>query len=337
MANQPQQAIPDKPQQEGSRWRYHRPTSDEVAAWFKTVPLDEGMEHTDFIAGVVLIPASEKVKHVTDRGTSEVWEQTYTPYVRVDTRVTYFRKLAEKLGLIAVVEPVQVPRSEQAAFDNRHMPDGFWWHVAGAKEQAQRFLCCTMRVALYEKEAWLASAPKTLVRDGSTTTTSAPVVPLREGVGTKQVTGTPDINGLAKAETGAIGRALGVAGILIVGTGIATAEDMTDLRDQPQQGQATLPEAVPEETAEQLNERLVALDARLRDHPEQRASFLAWWKERSEANGWTQLDDAPVEVRRGMATKMQVLLDEAPPQDSSPAEEPDEQRAEQPGTLESPS
>lgn len=36
-----------------------------------------------------------------------------------------------------------------------------------------------------------------------------------------------------KAETGAIGRALGVAGILVVGTGIATAEDMQEALSAP--------------------------------------------------------------------------------------------------------
>jgi hypothetical protein len=43
----------------------------------------------------------------------------------------------------------------------------------------------------------------------------------------------PDVDGLAKAETGAIARALGVLGILAFpGSGIATAEDMNEhLRD----------------------------------------------------------------------------------------------------------
>jgi hypothetical protein len=75
-------AVPDEPQQEGARWRYHRPSSEQVAAWWATQPLDEGMEHESFIGGVVLIPQSEKVRYTRPDGmTVERHETVYTPYV----------------------------------------------------------------------------------------------------------------------------------------------------------------------------------------------------------------------------------------------------------------
>ncbi len=285
---------------EGSRWRHARPSAEEVAEWFKSVRLDDGMDHADYVSGVVLIPTNEKVKKQTDAGMEEVWEMTWTPYVRVDTRIAYFRRLAELRGLIAVIGPVQVPRSDKPAFENLHMPDGFWFCVMGSGVAAQRFLCCTMRVALYDKRDYLGGD----------------ALPLRLGEATKAVSGSPvdswgkpELNGLAKAETSAVGRALGMAGILVVGTGVASADDMAEL-GQPQPAGPTLPE--PEgETSEQLNEKLLSLQAELKPHEEQWRSFAAWWQERQTAAGWKSLNDAPLEVRRGMATKMEGLIQEA--------------------------
>lgn len=304
--------IPDGPVREGSRWRHHKPTADEVAAWFKAQPIDEGMEHEDYVGGVVIIPASEKVKaaRADGRGTEERYEQTFTPYVRVDTRVTYFRNLAELRGYIAVIEPVAVPRIEEGQHANKHMPDGFWWHVVATDQAQVRYLCCTMRVALYDKEAWTSGAEFVSKAEQQTHSTELNLPrPLREGVATKQVAGGTDMNGLAKAETGAIGRALGVAGILVVGSGIATAEDMAELRDAPEATGAALPEAgAPEETSEALNARLLGLQERLKTFPEAWTGFCAWWKERSQEGGWSSLNDAPIEVRRGMAGRMEQLI-----------------------------
>jgi hypothetical protein len=309
--------IPEGPVQEGSRWRYHKPTADEVAAWFKTQPLDEGMSHEDYVSGVVVIPAKEKVEKQVERngrlGTEETKEMTFTPYVRVDTRISYFRKLAELDGLVAVIEPVAVPKSDAQAFDNTNMPPGFWWHIMGGGSSAKRYLCCTMRVALYDKTEWHG----TRTADGE-----IPLRPVREGVGTKQVYGEPEVNALARAETGAIGRALGVAGILVIGTGIATAEDMQELKEVPVAAAATLPEAgSPEMSSETLNERILALQHQLKDQaPEYWEKFSAWWKERQGEAGWVNLGAAPIEVRRGMLTRMTEMLakaEAAPQQNSS--------------------
>jgi hypothetical protein len=301
MSEQKQEQDP-QPVQEGSRWRHGKPSAQEVADWFKLQPLDEGMSHDDYISGVVVIKASEKVKKLKadGRGTEEVWEDTYTPYVRVDTRVTYFRKLAAVRGLIAVIEAVPVPRIEgDGAFANEHMATGFWWHVAGARENAERFVCCTMRVALIH--------PSIYYHEGSDGISE------REGQATKQVLASPkDENQLAKAETGAIGRALGVAGILVVGSGIATAEDMAELRESPVGQTVALPAAVPEESEEQLNERLVVLEGRLRPYTDAWREFAAWWTERAKTSGWKTVGDAPIEARRGVATKIEAMLAELP-------------------------
>lgn len=295
---------------EGSRWRYSRPSGEEVATWFAGQPLDEGMRHEDFIAGIVVIPATEKVKRqVPGRQpgtltTTESYEMTFTPYVRVDTRVAYFRKLGAMRDLVSVIEPAEVPQIASGPFSNAHMPDGYWWYVITGTEGTERYLCCTMRVAHYRTQDWFAAEEDT---NGGRARKLQPVL---FGVSTKQVK-PEDSNALAKAETGAIGRALGVAGILVLGTGIATAEDMTELEAAPVQQGAVLPAAgvADVETEEQLNDRCLSLQKRLEEErPEAWAQFAAWWQERRTREGWETLSVAPVEVRRGVATRMEGLL-----------------------------
>lgn len=317
MTDQPQQ-MPTAPVQEGSRWRYHRPSADEVAAWFATQKLDEGMDHADYVSGVVLIPESEKVtRQLNERGTEEVYEMVYTPYVRVDTRVKYFHKLAALRDSIAVIKPACVPEVLEGALANGHLPDGFFWFAMGAGDQARRFICARWMVALYDRRDYLAVDSESC---------SAPWL---AGSGTKQAWGDPDVDALAKVETGAIGRALGVAGILVIGTGIATAEDMQEYRQNPGSAAlAALPVAgAPEQTSEQLNEHLLALQGILKPYEEQWRTFAAWWGERSKAEGWTTLSDASIEVRRGMVHKMEDLIGEAQtaaaPEDSNPDSAPE--------------
>lgn len=300
--------------QEGSRWRLAKPSASEVKAWFATQPLDDGMQHEDYLSGVVLISASEKVKTTKQSGAKQVqeekWEMTYTPYVRVDMRVLYFRRLAEKRDLVRVVEPATVPTIEDSAsaYFNAQMPPGFWWYlVPDSQGQTVRYLAATWRVALYEKAEWLASKGENKPR------------PLLEGVGTKQVFGGKDENALMKAETGAIGRALGVAGILVVGTGIATAEDMEDVgRGQqaavglPESGPGAAPVPVdPERQLHDLRTRAKELEVELRKYPAPWGQFAAWWQERSTSEGWGTLLDVPIDPIRGIVTKMERVLDQA--------------------------
>src|SRR5437764_11832337 len=151
---------PGTPVQEGARWRWHRPSSEKVAAWFATQPLDEGMEHQHFVGGVVLIPQSEKVKYTRpDGGTTERHEQVFTPYVQIGTRVGYARRLAEHRGLIYHTEAADVPRSmnPQSPYFNGNMPPGLWWHIVATEGgRSLRYLCATTNVGLYDRQSYAA-------------------------------------------------------------------------------------------------------------------------------------------------------------------------------------
>jgi hypothetical protein len=304
----PEVAEPLKTQREGSRWRYARPTPQEVSEWFKTQPLDEGMRHEEYESGVVIIPASEKVKKQRSdgRGTEDVYEMTFTPYMRVDMRVLYFRRLAERRRLKPVIEPVPAVRIDdtKSAYFNGNLGEGLWWHVVrGSDGAAVRYLAATWRVALYE--------PHKLANDEGAEI---------EGVATKQVAGGADINGIMKAETGAIGRALAAAGILVLGTGLASAEDMQDLASagpaggvEPlDTGRSPAVATDPEEERKQLIGRPAELEATMRARaPESWTSFAAWWDERKRAEGWANITSVPTDALRGIIVKMERELDAA--------------------------
>lgn len=316
MAEQPRglPPIPDAPQQEGARWRFHRPTSEAVAAWFGTVPLDEGMSHTDYIGGVVLIPQTEKVKHQTERGTQERYEQVFTPYMQIGTRVGYARRLAEYRELIYRPRAAQVPRSTNPAspYFNGNMEEGLWWHVVMQDGVQVRYLCATWVVEFFEPQSY-----------GRTVAGQEPI-PVLSGTGTKQVGGGADANGLMKAQTGALGRALAVAGILVVGTGIASAEDMMEYATAPAPspqlpppseiaaGEEPPPAANAAERLAQLRSRALAAQAQLQeDAPAAWQEFTAWWGQRAGQEGWRSLNDVPAEALEGIVARMASLYDEA--------------------------
>lgn len=307
--------IPETPQREGSRWRHHRPSGEEVAEWFRSQPLDEGMPHDHYIGGVVLIPQSGKEKHrLPDGNRVERYEDTWTPYMQTGTRIAYLRRLAEYRELVHVIEPVEVPRitDRTSAFYNGNMEAGYWWHIVTGDSGAERFLCCTMRVALYEPTTY-----GRLIR-------GEPATPVLEGRSTKQVGGYPDINQLAKAQTGAIGRALGIAGILTLGTGVATAEDMQELAGAggvvplgepelpagPPQGPA-LPATDPAEELTRLRAEALALQEQLKPVPAAWQQFVAWWKERAAAESWTSLSDVPRDSLKGVIVMMERIASTA--------------------------
>jgi hypothetical protein len=316
--------IPEEPVEEGGRWRHHKPTSEAVAAWFRTQPLDEDMKHEDYVGGVVIIPQTEKVKYSRrdGQGTVERHEQIFTPYVQIGTRLGYFRRLAEQRSLIPVVEPEPVPRSENPSsiYFNGNLPDGLWWHVIATGEgRSQRFLCATYRVSMYEPQSYGARL------------SDRPPLPRLVGTGTKMVSerfhsGNIDVNALMKAQTGAIGRALGVAGILVIGTGIATADDMQEFVGETTAAPApTLPDPLPQgeappaeaETLEGLRARALALQTQLQEVPEAEGreqpwtQFVAWWKERAAEEGWTNLSDVPQDALKGVIVKMERIYEEA--------------------------
>lgn len=316
MSTEPQAAandglppIPDVPVQEGARWRFRRPSSTEVAAWFETVPLDEGLEHKDFIGGVVLIPQTEKVKHtLASGGTRERQEQVFTPYVQIGSRVFYARRLAEKRTLRYRPRPLAVPKVEdrQSSYFNGNMPPGLWWHVVmDTSGNLVKYLCATWTIQL--------------VDDNDTV--------FLEGQGTKQVTGLSynglDDNAVMKAETGAVGRALGVAGILTVGTGIATADDMQEFVSASTQAPTAtlalpptevpngeLPDVSEADKLPQLRARLLALQAQVQELGAW-SQFLSWYNARKEAEGWGKLDEIPIEGMAAIIAGLEKVKAEA--------------------------
>jgi hypothetical protein len=109
---------------EGSRWYNQRPTAEEVAEWFYTVRLAEGMLHPDYISGITLISAKEKSDEVFNFDSDglplirERQDLVFIPYVRVDTRVAYFWNLVDhhaEQGWVGTIDPVTTPPATRSA------------------------------------------------------------------------------------------------------------------------------------------------------------------------------------------------------------------------------
>lgn len=328
--------------QEGSRWIYSKPDAEQVRGWFKTQTLDEGLTHEPYLSGIVIIPATEKVKEtrrrVSDGGyfTVELDIPTFTPYVKVDTRVSYFWHLVRQMNgesddkYIGTIRPVAQRIFEDPAspYFNANLPAGFsWMLVRDSKEQVARYLVCETEVAIYRREDYA----KVLRGEQS--------VPVRYGVDSKQTAvlsrkGWPDDFAIMKARTGSIGRALGVAGILVVGTGVSTAEDMQEMgtaaagttEDKPvtlpaiaganadsTAGEAPVEQPMVERSQEEIDAELRTKAASLRDQmqrdaPDAWAAYVEWYtKERR----FPPLDDLTGSALRGAVTKLERDLDAA--------------------------
>jgi hypothetical protein len=170
-------------------------------------------------------------------------------------------------------------------------------------------------------------------------------MPLLAGEDSKQTAvlnrrGWADDFAIMKARTGPTGRALGVAGILVVGTGVATAEDMQEAtsgrrRPGPSRRTSRSPcppsspqrrradeaataaeqpseDAQPELTQEQQDQQLRETALRLRSelqsqHPEAWERYIAWWQQR----GHTTLEELTGPALKGAVVKLQRDLDEA--------------------------
>jgi hypothetical protein len=352
MAAGDQQAV-----QAGSRWLYAEPTAEQVKEWFEHQPLHDGMSHGPYLGGIVVIAQEEKVK-VTRRNAQDVAfvqeeeRAAFTPYVKVDTRVRYFRDYVELLNrpesgpqgqFVGVIQPVpQVRISDpQSPYFNAHLPEGFsFFAVRQGNDSVRRFVVATFECAIYERQSYMER------RNGQ------PPIAILQGRGSKQVAcnykgqnAWADDAAIMKAETGAIGRALGVAGVLVVGTGVATAEDVQEAvstavgapgggtSDAPalppvvdREGQrvagdgieaestaeapqeaAQQPEAEP--TDEELRERATALRAELEQaSPEAWAAYVHWYTEERE---FPPLDQLTGSALKGAVVKLERTLDDA--------------------------
>jgi hypothetical protein len=286
---------------EGSRWYNQRPTAEEVGEWFYTVPIHDGLSHLDFVGGVVLIPAKEKSNDilVDERGEITFRERedfVWTPYIKVETRVAYFWKLLEHHpDWLGEIVPASIPGG-----DGLGLPPGYFKYAAAkpGANQTVSFIGCSMQVKVTERESGKAIVNPPPGSKAVATATKWDVDP----------------NALMKAETGAIGRALGFAGMLVApGSGVATAEDMIEALSATT-GAAPEPQLPPAEadhtgtavlSDEQLRERLAALAEQLAEKdPAKHAEFQTWARGRGLI-----LAEAQGAVLRGAIRKIEKLAD----------------------------
>jgi hypothetical protein len=289
---------------EGSRWINKRPTGEEVAEWFAdSVPIHDGMEHADYVSGVTIIPAKERYDTIGYRGeeqtpvVGEMLALTFTPYIRVDTRIRYFWDLMERHPeWIGTIERVPVGQQEPT------LPDGFFYQtVKKADGKEVIFIGCSMRVKVRHRE----EDTPVLLPPAATK-----MVPVLGKYG-------EDTNAMMKAETGAIGRALGFAGILVApGSGIATAEDMQESISlaggagaaPAEPAEPQLPPSPEPEDEESLRKYAEDKLIELKDkYPHSFEEFQEW----AQSRKFRTLADVDGPALKGLVRKLDTTLDEA--------------------------
>lgn len=291
---------------EGSRWYNQRPTSEEVAEWFSGVPLHEGMSHSGYVGGVTLIPQQEKnVRDVVglDADNAPIIVErdhlVWTPYMRVDTRIAYFWELMRVNGWIGRIEPV-----EQTGDTSLGLPPGFFKYAAVNPAG--------------KTETFIGASMQATVRESMLGTTQLGRIVMAPPPGTKivstQTRYAADPHALMKAETGAVGRALGMAGMLVIGSGVATAEDMQEFLGGlpteaapapvlPPVAPATAVEVSDDELRTQAGELVKALGEK---SPAQLEAFREWAKGRK-----ITLASAQGLALKGVVRKLQKLVDDS--------------------------
>lgn len=309
---------------EGSRWIHQKPSGEELAAWFKeNVTLHDGLEHKDYITGIVLIPQKERAKETAQNGQIvDVERLTFTPYPTTGARVAYLRDWiaaesakSEHPLLWEIVPDESLKRTDM-------LPGGFFayvprWTSDAGKEMSKSFVGCSMQLRVYERDIRSGGKGREILIAPS----GSKVVPAIGRYGA-------DENALMKAQTGAIGRTLAFAGMLVIpGTGVATAEDVQEAiaGGVPMSGvsdeapQATLPAAEPvaakdaerpPDTAAEptdLRARAAELIGALQAHPEKLAEVHAWAEERS----FDLAEMKPQQALRGAVRKLERSLQEA--------------------------
>lgn len=294
-------------------------------------------------------------------------ELSYIPYAKVETRINYFWDLlaAHAEEWVAFIEgvdldriPLEVNPSIQTVEEEggkktitqrptrpdaltslvHQLPLGYSISSVPVGNGFTHFLCSTTLVEVYDRAQLdvavercvkMAVAPEEIMR-----VARSMCPPLRKGRATKQVPmlmgrSTPwaDPSSMMKAETGALGRALGFAGIFVIpGSGVATAEDMQEALSQgstppqeaPSQGNQgpAAPDVTPVRTgAEQAQDEEGQLKARAaelwkklgEDHPGKATEFGEWAQSRNLRN----LSEAKGAMLKGVVKKLEKLNDEA--------------------------
>lgn len=325
--------------QEGSRWINVRPTGAEIAKWFKeNVEIADGLDHDHYVSGITLIQQQEKAKEVAGWNSENqplIAERTnlvYVPYAKVETRVKYFHDLMELKSedWQGVIEPVQPQNPDPS------LPPGFFYFlVKTGPDAGVRYICCSMKVTVYKRgtvERKRVQAGNGHRRQEAIETTGETIIdapPATKMIAVAARWG-PDNFSMMKAETGAVGRALGLAGMLVIpGTGVATAEDMAEaeaLVGQQAQaeptGEASAPPAdakpSPEALTELRQQAVAAILALKEGYPDAFKAFQEWSQGRNIGK-IAEIEDE--RLLRGLVTKAERDLQEAqaetPPPDDA--------------------
>lgn len=311
-------AEPDQTgsRQEGSRWIGTPPTPDEFAKWFgDNVTIHDGLDATDYAPGITLISGKEKVKQINQGGgIIEVERLVHTPYAKIETRVKYWNAwldLAAQDEVVGVIQPADVKRLDVEGFRNDYLPPGFFRHPVKLNDgKFAHFICCSFRCRLLKadsvEEKFISGRPfvtGTPVREWPTGTKMIPTLAWNK----------VDENAIMKAETGAVGRALGMASMLVIpGSGVATAEDMLELQAGPSNAEgvegggesdAQLPDAEqPGGEQDEVRKRIAELFAKvLEDKPGKVEEIRAWATEKK-----IDLDDLKEHQLRGVLRKLEA-------------------------------
>lgn len=330
----PQARQPAQPQmtvaeavREGNRWINGRPSGDDFAKWFKdNVKLHD--ELTDlaekYLTGVVLISGKEKhrVAKQAQNGAIVIVEEerlVHTPYAKVETRVAYFWDLMSKHEeWTGVIEPGPLVGG---GVDG--LPPGFFrMQTTKPDGKVVNFVCSTMKVRILRSDSVKFIDEKVgSPRKGIEKASRVEGVPVAEfPAATKMIPtvdrwGNEDPFALMKAETGAVGRALGMAGMLVIpGSGVATAEDMWEAQShEPSAGLDPATEAAAQEAGDSapqaepadIRQEIAAMIERLEsEKPEALAEIREWAKERR-----LNLNELTEPALRGVHRKLSQALE----------------------------
>lgn len=290
--------------QVGSRWIGNAPSGEDVAKWFaENVKLHHPeLRHADYVQGVTLITSSETTKELRDGAIVEVERLVHVPYAKVETRIAYFWDYCRLAGLTGVIEPVQVRRVEGAGVANTNLPDGFF-RIPVQEPDAKwvYYVACAMKATVYQPD----------VRAGGRGRAVVDAPPAVKQVALVNRYGDSDPYALMKAETGAVGRALGMAGMLALpGSGVATAEDMQEALSGERPGGGPAEPALPADSSPDGAPGPTNVADLVAGLPsEARARLTSWATSRRPP---IDLDDIKPTQERAVRAAVEKLATEAP-------------------------